>query len=109
LSTISEAEARELLGETVHILEAIRQRLERRGSAYAGVFSSLQALTHSAPSGESLQALLAAPDDDPNDLEALDAAWMEEEVKFGPGAASECGVDSLAAKLRAARRPAPGV
>ena len=109
LSTIAEAEARELLAETAHILEAIRQRLERRKSSYAAVFSSIQALSCAAPSGEFLQALLAAPDDDPNDFEALDAAWMEEEVKFGPGAASECGVDSLAAKLRAARRPAPGV
>jgi len=109
LSTIPAAEARELLAETAHILEAIRQRLERRKSPYAAVFLSLQALSRSAPASDILQALLAAPDDDPNDLEALDAAWMEEEVKFGPGAAAECGTDSLAAKLRAARRPAPGV
>lgn len=109
LSTIPEAETRELLAETAHILEAIRQRLERRKSPYASVFSSLQALSRSAPASDILRALLAAPDDDPNDLEALDAAWMEEEVKFGPGAASECGTDNLAARLRAARRPAPGV
>lgn len=109
LSTIPEAETRELLAETAHILEAIRQRLERRKSPYASVFSSLQALSCSAPASDILRALLAAPDDDPNDLEALDAAWMEEEVKFGPGAASECGTDNLAARLRAARRPAPGV
>lgn len=109
LSTIPAAEARELLAETVHILEAIRQRLERRKSPYAAVFSSLQALSRTAPASDILQALLTAPDDDPNDLEALDAAWMEEEVKFGPGAAAECGTDSLAARLRAARRPAPGV
>lgn len=109
LSTIPEAETRELLAETAHILEAIRQRLERRKSPYASVFSSLQALSRSAPASDILRALLAAPDDDPNDLEALDAAWMEEEVKFGPGAASECGTDNLAARLRSARRPAPGV
>jgi len=109
LSTIPKPEARELLAETAHILEAIRQRLERRKSPYAAVFSSLQALSRSAPAGEILQALLAAPDDDPNDLEALDAAWMEEEVKFGPGAATDCGTDNIAARLRAARRPAPGI
>ena len=45
------------------------------------------------------------PDPEPDDLAALDAAWEEEEVLFGPGAASgNCGVDSLAAKLRQARR-----
>lgn len=109
LSVIPEPEACELLGETAHILEAIRQRLKKRKAPYSSVFSSLLALSRSAPAGEVLDALLAAPDDDPNDLEALDAAWIDEEVKFGPGAASECGTDSIAAKIRAARRPAAGV
>jgi nitrate reductase molybdenum cofactor assembly chaperone NarJ/NarW len=38
--------------------------------------------------------------------EQLDAAWAEAPVVFGPGAdpAADCGVDALAAKLRAARR-----
>ena len=27
------------------------------------------------------------PDEDPNDLEALDAAWEEAAVRFGPGEA----------------------
>ncbi|MCL4766544.1 MAG: nitrate reductase molybdenum cofactor assembly chaperone [Hyphomicrobiaceae bacterium] len=109
LSVIPEAEARELLGETAHILEAIRQRLKKRKAPYSSVFSSLQALSRSAPASEILDAMLAAPDDDPDDLEALDAAWVDEEVKFGPGAATECGTDDIAARIRAARRPAAGV
>jgi len=109
LSVIPEAEAKELLGETAHILEAIRQRLKKRKAPYSSVFSSLQALSSSAPAGELLQALLAAPDDDPNDLSALDAAWVDEEVRFGPGAAADCGAENLVSKLRAARRPAAGV
>mgnify|MGYP001411143555 CR=1 FL=1 len=40
--------------------------------------------------------------------EALDAAWEDEEVRFGPSAA-DCGKDGLAAKLRQVNRPAPGV
>ena len=56
---------------------------------------------------EVLKAILAEPDDDPNDLAALDAAWQDEEVTFGPGAASACGTGGIAAKIRAARRPAP--
>ena len=50
-------------------------------------------------------SVASEPDPEPDDLAALDAAWEEEEVLFGPGAASgNCGVDSLAAKLRQARR-----
>ena len=56
--------------------------------------------------GEVLKAILAEPDD-PNDLAALDAAWRDEEVTFGPGAASACGTGGIAAKIQAARRPAP--
>ncbi len=109
LSVIPEPEACELIGETAHILEAIRQRLKRRKAPYSSVFSSLLALSRSTPAAEILEAMLAAPDDDPNDLAALDAAWLDEEVKFGPGAAADCGTDGLATRIRAARRPAPGV
>ena len=109
LSIIPEEEARELLGETAHILEAIRQRLKKRKAPYSSVFSSLQALSRSQPAGEMLEALLAAPDDEPNNLTAHDVAWVDEEVRFGPGAAADCGAENIASKLRAARRPAAGV
>ncbi len=111
LSQIPEAEARDLLEETSHVLEAIRLRLKKRKVAYSSVFSCAQALAHAKPQTEILAALMGEPDEDPNDLAALDAAWEEEEVTFGPGAAAaaQCGKDGLAAKLRAARRPAPGV
>jgi nitrate reductase molybdenum cofactor assembly chaperone NarJ/NarW len=111
LSQIPESEARELLEETSHVLEAIRLRLEKRKAPYASVFSCAQALAHAKPQTEVVAALMAEPDEDPNDLAALDAAWEEEEVTFGPAAAAaaQCGKDGLAAKLRAARRPAPGI
>jgi nitrate reductase delta subunit len=109
LSQIPEAEARGLLDETSHVLEAIRLRLEKRKSSYASVFSSAQALARAKPQADVVAALLDEVDEDPNDLAALDAAWEDEEVTFGPGAAAaaQCGKDGLAAKLRAARRPAP--
>jgi nitrate reductase delta subunit len=108
LSSVPEAQARELLGETAHILEAIRLRLKKRKVPYSSVFSALQALSEAQADGEVLKAILAEPDDDPNDLAALDAAWQDEEVTFGPGAASACGTGGIAAKIRAGRRPAPG-
>jgi nitrate reductase delta subunit len=111
LSAIPEAEARELLEETAHVLEAIRLRLKKRTVAYSSVFSCAQALAHAKPQTEVVAALMGEPDEDPNDLAALDAAWEEEEVTFGPAAAasSQCGKDGLIAKLRAVRRPAPGM
>jgi nitrate reductase delta subunit len=111
LSQIPEAEARDLLEETSHVLEAIRLRLKKRKVPYSSVFSCAQRLAHAKPQTDVVAALLDEPDEDPNDLAALDAAWEEEEVTFGPAAASaaQCGKDGLAAKLRAARRPAPGV
>ena len=158
LSEIPEAEARGLIAETAHLLEAIRQRLEKRKAPYSSVFSCVQALTvdvgqgrrHSVPSplvGEgqgggggrtlkvgspptpgpcpqggggsgrangggaasSAAALPADPDDDPEDLATLDAAWEDEEVTFGPAAAGACGKDGLIAKIRAVQRPAPGL
>jgi nitrate reductase delta subunit len=110
LSEIPEAEACDLIAETAHILEAIRQRLKKRRVPYASVFSCLQVLAEAKPQSAIVEALLGARDDDPEDLAALDAAWAEEEVTFGPGAvAQQCGKDSLITKVRAVRRPAPGM
>ena len=100
LSAVPETQARELLGETAHILEAIRLRLKKRKVPYSSVFSAVQALSEGEADGEVLKAILAEPDDDPNDLAALDAAWQDEEVTFGPGAASACGTGGIAAKIR---------
>jgi len=111
LSEIPEVEARELIEETSHVLEAIRLRLEKRKVSYSSVFACVQALAHACPQGDALAALLREADEDPHDLATLDAAWEEEEVTFGPGsaAAAQCGKDGIAAKVRAARRPAPGM
>jgi nitrate reductase delta subunit len=109
LSQFPEAEARDLIEETSHVLEAIRLRLEKRKVPYSSVFSCAQALARAKPQADVVAALLDEADEDPNDLAALDAAWEDEEVTFGPGAAAaaQCGKDGLSAKLRAARRPAP--
>ena len=111
LSQIPEPETQELLEETAHVLEAIRLRLKKRKSTYSSVFSCAQALAHVKPQTDVVTALMGEPDEDPNDLAALDAAWEEEEVTFGPAAAAaaQCGKDGLASKIRAARRPAPGM
>lgn len=108
LSLIPKAEARSLIGETAHVLEAIRLRLKKRKSAYSSAFCAALVLA-GTPISETIAAMVAGePDDDPNDLAALDQAWIDEEVRFGPSALA-CGKDDLAVKLRAGARPAPGM
>lgn len=108
LSTQPEQEARELLNEPLHIFEALRQRLRKRKSSYASVFTALTYLAGKKANTAAVKALLDHPDPDPDDLKALDAAWEEEEVRFGPQAA-ECGKENLISRLRAGTRPAEGM
>ncbi len=108
-STRPAAEALELVGQPGHGLAALRERLAKRGSPYEAAFAALVALAKVKLDAAQLAALRAEPDPEPDDLEALDAAWEDEEVRFGPAAATECGVEGLAAKLRQGRRPAPGL
>ena len=84
------AEAREILADAAHILEALRVRLTRRESDYAAVFAALVELSAEVADKEALATLLAAEDTDPDDLEALDAVWEESEVTFGPDPNAGC-------------------
>lgn len=103
LSTRPEAEARSLLAEPAAILRALADRLARRAPRYAALLDSLAALAN-APA----EVAPALPADDPDDLASLDAAWEEQEVRFGPGEAFEgCSTDRLRTRLRAATRSAP--
>jgi nitrate reductase delta subunit len=108
LSTRPRAEACELLSQTAHILAALAERLHKRRSAYEAAFRALVALAAAKPKPDDVSALLVEPDPDASDLEALDAAWEDEPVTFGPNAGSGCK-DGLIARIRAGRRPAPGV
>ena len=83
-----------------------------RGSPYGAVMSALLAISKARLDETALARLRAEPDPEPDDLEALDAAWVEEEVTFGPGstdAQGACAVEGLSTRLRAAMRPAEGV
>jgi nitrate reductase delta subunit len=106
LSTRPLPEARDLLGQPVHILSALAERLRKRRSAYAAGFRALVAHAAAKPKDDEISALLKAPDPDATDLAALDAAWEDEPVSFGPGAGDSCK-DGLIARVRAGFRPAP--
>ncbi len=89
LSTQSEAEARDLLNQPLHIISALATRLVRRKSVYAAALRALEVIAQGKPEPAMLEELLAAPEDDPNDFEALDAIWEEEAVTFGPQAPTD--------------------
>jgi nitrate reductase delta subunit len=103
LSVRPAREACETLGQTVHILAAQAERLRKRKSYYEAVFGALVAMAAAKPKAEEVASLLDLPDPDPMDFAALDAAWDEEMVKFGPDTACK---DSLVSRMRAAKRPA---
>jgi nitrate reductase molybdenum cofactor assembly chaperone NarJ/NarW len=106
LSLLPAREACEALGQPAHIFAAIAERLRKRKSSYEAVFRALIALSAAKPKEEVVSALLTLPDPDANDLAALDAAWEDEPVTFGPGAGDGCK-DGLIARVRGALRPAP--
>jgi len=84
LSVLPAQQAQALLAEPAGILQTIAERLVLRRSAYAAVFQALGAIA-----------------------KALDAAWEEAAVQFGPGEQlDDCGVDRLRSRLRAATRDA---
>ncbi|OYU46905.1 MAG: nitrate reductase molybdenum cofactor assembly chaperone [Rhizobiales bacterium PAR1] len=108
-STRAPQEAIDLIAQPAHVISALAERLAKRKSPYQAIFRTLLVLAKAKPDKAALAALLAEPDPEPDDLEALDAAWEEEEVTFGPGATANCGKDGLASKLRQATRLAPGM
>lgn len=105
LSNKPAAEARELLGQTAHIITALKQRLRKRESVYVNAFVALESIARGKPDAKLVRELLAVPEDDPNDLEALDRIWEEEAVTFGGNAGEgACGPDRIQRQMRAYQR-----
>ena len=90
LAILEPAEARSYLREAEHVIAAMLVRLEKRTSTYAPVFAALCAIAGGGHDMAAVAELLAAEDDDPNDLEALDATWQETAVTFGPDPNAGC-------------------
>lgn len=103
LSTLPDEEAASLLGEASHVLSALGERLHKRASPYRAVFGALTALANDEADAEALAALMQEPDDNPDDLEAIDKLWAETAVTFGP---SDVGCPKVEA-ARPATTPRP--
>ncbi len=109
MSTRSGDEAMALLRDAGHIIAALAERLERRESSYAPVLRGLAELAGIDAENQLVADLLTAPDDDPEDLAALDEVWQEAEVTFGPDPNAGCPVTrDLLAKMDTPVNPQPG-
>jgi len=105
LSTQPDGAAASLLGEAAHVLHAIGERLHKRQSPYRAVFGALTALAADEADAEALAALMAEPDDNPDDLEAMDKLWAETAVSFGPSDVGCPKADALVKAMNANPRP----
>lgn len=90
LATRPFADVQETLADAAHIMAALRDRLARRESPYGAAFASLLQIAGVTADAGAVAELLDQPDDDPTDLEALDAVWEETEVTFGPDPNGGC-------------------
>ena len=90
LALSSLSEARKTLADAAHILDALAVRLSRRESPYAAVFAALLGIAGVKRDDAAVSGLLSEPDDDPNDLKALDQVWEESEVVVGPDPNAGC-------------------
>lgn len=110
LATRFPSEAQEILADAAHIFEALSARLVRRESPYSAVFAALLQLAGVAADQEAVAEMLDQPDDDPNDLEALDKVWEESEVRFGPDPNAGCPqVREMLARMDEPVNSAPNV
>lgn len=107
ISTLSLAEAREMLADAGHIIAALAERLTRRETPYAAVLVALSEIAQASTETEEAQALIAEKDDDPEDLEALDAVYEEAMVTFGPDPNAGCPISrDILARMDQPLRPA---
>ncbi len=83
-STLSLAEAREMLQEILHIVKVLEERLMKRRSPYASIFNGIEAFAGGLENGAAFD-MADLPDSDPEDLAALDKMWEDAPVTFGPG------------------------
>jgi nitrate reductase delta subunit len=102
-SCLPPAEAREALGQPAHVFATLAERLDKRGSAYAGILHGLVALAGIRPDAAALAELAEnMPDEDPA---RIDEEWEEAPVSFSSGGAHEMGGPTgVVAKIRASNR-----
>lgn len=98
-AAVAPATGTPLLVNAAPVIDLLHGRLAGRASPY-------RAVLHAALCAAGLAPGATAQPEPEESAEALDRAWAEAPVVFGPGAdpAAECGPEVMAAKLRAVLR-----
>lgn len=100
LSIVPEKAARSLLAEAVHVVGALRRKLEKRDSPYAAVLRAVEGLAARPAAAAAIAQAMRTLECDADLPTALDAEWEEEAVRFtanpatpamGAHAAPRCG------------------
>lgn len=107
-SCLPPAGAREMLGQPVHVLAALGERLARRESPYGAIFAALVRLAGVRPEPETVAEMNERAQSE--DARPLDEVWEEKPVTFTgadiQGVAHEMGGPTgVVARIRAANRP----
>jgi nitrate reductase delta subunit len=106
LGQVDADEARSLLRDAAPIIALLRDRLEKRQSAYAAVPAALLAIADA----KAVQVPAQAPGADDDSFAALDQAWEEAAVTFGPEndpARAGSGCDKAASWVARMNGPTP--
>ncbi|MDR3435111.1 nitrate reductase molybdenum cofactor assembly chaperone [Telmatospirillum sp.] len=90
LSLLPIKAAASLLAEAVHVVAALREKLEARGSAYAVVMGAIEALAAKPAERAAVDEVLAMLKPEADSLDALDGQWEEEAVRFTAAGAASC-------------------
>lgn len=107
LATQSIASAKDILADAGPILAVLAERLTRRETPYAVVLAALADLGRGEVASDVAAALLAEPDDNPEDMAALDAVWEEAQVTFAPDPNAGCPISrDILAKMDVSLSPA---
>ena len=107
-STRPLAEAMDLLSGAGHIIAVLAERLTRRDTPYAAVLTALAGIAKAGTDSPEAEAMLSEKDDDPEDLEALDAVYEEAQVTFAPDPNAGCPISrDILAKMDIPMTPAP--
>ncbi|MDP3959297.1 MAG: nitrate reductase molybdenum cofactor assembly chaperone [Pseudorhodobacter sp.] len=96
-----------ILADAGPILAVLAERLSRRETPYAAILAALADLGQGTAGSAVAAGLLAEPDDNPEDLAALDAVWEEAQVTFAPDPNAGCPISrDILAKMDVPLSPA---
>lgn len=105
LSTLSGKDMQEYLGATITIVAAIEERLRKRATPYAAVFTALRDIALHKPDLKQLDAALGDASGAPLNAEEIDKAW-EEHYAFGAAGSMAGQADCPKASAMLARMQA---